>query len=353
MNFKLTQENFIKQTLVGSESYIRNSTINLYNNYDFRRAFDDESLFNATTNFLSEKLNIINKVNEFNQIIVVGPIDRFIKTALKEKDITITNFADNYVFSGDEKVLEKKIINSVNVNSKILLFIDFFTTGNTFKILKKKLDELNIDISSYMSLATDERFVDVEFDNDLKDINFELKYQLSKMPNLVYDLTSRKFEELICDIFKDMGYLTEITRVTRDGGKDIIAYMEKGDCKEITFIECKKYHQDYKVGVKVIRELYGVQSLEQVDYSIVVTTSSFTSDAKNFASMTEGKMKLYDFTELSKWFKNYQYPKFFNKPIRSIHLKDEIFNFYSLFHLPFVKMNDCFKNDKMSVQKLF
>lgn len=353
MNFKLTQENFIRKTFIGHEVYIPNRKNNLLNYFDYSRVFEDENLFFATTNYLSEKLNIIQEVHGFDKIITFGPIHRFIKSYLKDKNITITHFDDSRVFSDDKEALEMNIIMNHDTSNKILLFIDTFVTGNVYKIIKRTLENININISAGISLASDERFVDDEFDKDLKDINFELKYHLSNKPTLVYDLTSRKFEELVGDIFKDMGYLTEITRATRDGGKDIIAYIEKGNSTEITYIECKQYQQDNKVGVKVIRELYGVQNLEQVDYSIIVTSSSFTSDAKRFASMTEGKMKLCDFSELSNWFKNYQYPKFFNKPIRNIQSNAQYFTVYSLFHLPFQNMNYCFQNDKMNIQKLF
>ncbi|WP_034862932.1 restriction endonuclease [Ruminiclostridium cellobioparum] len=50
-----------------------------------------------------------------------------------------------------------------------------------------------------------------------------------------------EFERLICLLYNKIGYNTEWTQATRDGGKDIIASKENAYGNEYIYIECKKY----------------------------------------------------------------------------------------------------------------
>lgn len=54
-------------------------------------------------------------------------------------------------------------------------------------------------------------------------------------------LKSYEFEKLICTLFNKIGYKTEWTQATRDGGKDIIAFKENAYGREYIYVECKKY----------------------------------------------------------------------------------------------------------------
>ena len=48
-------------------------------------------------------------------------------------------------------------------------------------------------------------------------------------------------------------------------------------------IECKKYSARHKVDVQLVRSLLGVQSDRKANKAILVTSSLFTRDAKQFA----------------------------------------------------------------------
>jgi len=57
----------------------------------------------------------------------------------------------------------------------------------------------------------------------IKDMDDAVKHFFKKYPERMYDMNPRKFEELIAAIFKDFGFDVELTKATRDGGRDIIA----------------------------------------------------------------------------------------------------------------------------------
>ena len=139
----------------------------------------------------------------------------------------------------------------------------------------------------------------------LTDINSELKRYFSRHPERLYDLSSRKFEELIASILQDLGFDVELTQASRDGGSDIIAYIRNAVCEYLTLVECKKYAANRKVGVGVVREVSGVHHLKRASKSLIVTTSFFSKDANLEARTMEHQLQLKDYTDIKAWLTQY------------------------------------------------
>lgn len=136
-------------------------------------------------------------------------------------------------------------------------------------------------------------------------IDDQVKNYFKKNPEKMYDLLPRKFEELIADILKDMGFDVELTKATRDGGRDIIAHISNSVCSYLTHIECKKYAPDNKIGVGIIREVMGVHQIRQATKSIIVTTSFFSKEAVKEANMVGNHLDLKDFNDIKEWLQKY------------------------------------------------
>lgn len=105
--------------------------------------------------------------------------------------------------------------------------------------------------------------------------------------NAVYKMTPREFEELVAEVFAQQGYSVEITPATRDGGCDIIAIRNINGIPYMILIECKHYSARHKVSVQLVRSLLGVQSDRKANKAILVTSSLFTRDAREFANRQE------------------------------------------------------------------
>lgn len=89
----------------------------------------------------------------------------------------------------------------------------------------------------------------------------------------------REFEELVGEAYRRQGYtVTETGGGGADGGVDLI--LKKNG--ENLLVQCKHWKMD-KVGVKVVRELYGVVAAESASGGIVISSGSFTQEAKDFA----------------------------------------------------------------------
>ncbi|WP_165499837.1 restriction endonuclease [Pedobacter frigidisoli] len=144
-----------------------------------------------------------------------------------------------------------------------------------------------------------------ELQISLNEVNDELIAYLVQHPEFIRSLNPRKFEELIAEIFRNKGYEVTLTPQTRDGGKDIIAVYNSPFGHQMFIVECKKYKEDHKVGVELVRGLYGVKSAERYTQAILVTTSSFTEDAKKFVKPLEYELALKDFEDIKKWCMDY------------------------------------------------
>lgn len=139
----------------------------------------------------------------------------------------------------------------------------------------------------------------------VNNIDDEIKKYLKKNPTKLYDLSPRKFEELIASIMIDLGFDVELTKATRDGGRDLIASIKNSVTTFLAFVECKRYAPDNKVGIGIIRSVNGVRDVDRPSKSIIVTTSSFTKDAKEFATKFENQIDLKDYHNIVEWLQKY------------------------------------------------
>jgi len=129
---------------------------------------------------------------------------------------------------------------------------------------------------------------------------------IQKNPELIFGITPRQFEELIAEIFLDRGFKVELTQATRDGGRDIIAIYETMAIRTKYLIECKRYAPENKVTVAMVRNLYAVRMDEVANKAILATTSSYTKDAREFASRHIWDLDLKAYDDIIKWVQAYK-----------------------------------------------
>ena len=90
----------------------------------------------------------------------------------------------------------------------------------------------------------------------------------------------REFEMLVGEAFRLDGYrVVETGGAGADGGVDL--ELHKGG--ETFLVQCKQWRA-YKVGVEVVRELYGAMAASGAAGGFVVTSGRFTNEARAFAS---------------------------------------------------------------------
>jgi hypothetical protein len=141
---------------------------------------------------------------------------------------------------------------------------------------------------------------------DLNTINDELIAYLAKHPEYLRKLDPRKFEELIADILHNQGYDVTLTPKSKDGGKDIVAIHKDIFGHQMFIVECKRYNENNKVGVELVRGLYGVHQAGNYNQSILATTSTFTKGAIDFAKPLNFQLSLKDYNSVIEWCKAYK-----------------------------------------------
>lgn len=131
-----------------------------------------------------------------------------------------------------------------------------------------------------------------------------LIHELSRNRELLHQISPRDFEEVIARIFAEHGFSVELTKRTRDGGRDLIAIRSDLEITSKYIVECKHYAPNNPVGVGLVRALYGTQRQEGANKSVLATTSRFTPDARTFASATHTtlwQMTLKDVRDVYAW----------------------------------------------------
>lgn len=129
---------------------------------------------------------------------------------------------------------------------------------------------------------------------------------LKKSPMDIYQVSSRQFEEIVAYLLSGMGWEVELTKETRDGGRDILAYMQTDLDKFLCLVEAKRYNIKRPVGVELIRTLYGTFCHYQANKAMMVTTSRFSKDAREFQKQHELQLSLREYTDVIGWIQKHK-----------------------------------------------
>lgn len=140
---------------------------------------------------------------------------------------------------------------------------------------------------------------------DVSSANEELLRLLKRELDLAWKLPPKRFEEIVAEILDKQGYLVDLTPASGDGGLDIYAARQDGLGKFLYLVECKRYVPPNKVGVEVVRSLYGVIQTQKATAGAIVSTSFFTAGAQEFQRRVQHQMHLHDYLVLQKWIEDF------------------------------------------------
>jgi hypothetical protein len=115
-------------------------------------------------------------------------------------------------------------------------------------------------------------------------------------------LNPRQFEQLVAELWQRFGFDVELTKQTRDGGYDVIAVGRSVASLQF-LIECKRFDPNNKVGVSIVRQLYGVKTDERATKGILATTSYLTAEAEEFIDDHYWELEARDHQGIIDWVK--------------------------------------------------
>lgn len=93
-------------------------------------------------------------------------------------------------------------------------------------------------------------------------------------------MDANQFEIAVAETLKENGYNTNKTKATSDRGVDVIAIKDG----EKFAVQCKFYSSNNKVSSPEVQQVSGLLSNPQFDHAVIITTSSFTDEARQIAA---------------------------------------------------------------------
>lgn len=255
--------------------------------------------------YLSE--DILKQINETNKIIkalgnafyqqLSSVTDIYIKSAsqLNVKPVSVP-IPEIQAISTTQKVSEllSQINRNINPDKYLKFITNFQNYINNYKLLYYSDDnlvgeeinenaEINTKIITEIFKPDDEKNLTEESPIIiLSPVNENVLKYLSENPQKFYHLSGTEFEIVMAEIYNRLGYKVELTKKTRDGGKDLIVRKPEILGDFIYYVECKKHAPTRPVGTGIIKNLVGTINADKVNGGILATTSYFSKDAKKF-----------------------------------------------------------------------
>jgi restriction system protein len=122
---------------------------------------------------------------------------------------------------------------------------------------------------------------------------------------LLYQMDATRFERLVLDLLTAMGYGTgtfgarSLTPGSGDGGIDGIIH-EDALGLDAVYVQAKRYQPETRVGRPAIQQFVGSLTGEGATKGVFVTTSSFSSEAKEYLRRVSHRIVLIDGPELAR-----------------------------------------------------
>jgi hypothetical protein len=173
------------------------------------------------------------------------------------------------------KLLYKRKISYIGT----LIFLAIFTTKTIYKIFKW-ITIKTIEITKWF----------------IRYIRFIKKgYSYSDIYKLIMNMSGREFEIFMAELFKIIGYKVKLTQETKDGGKDLILYSDKG----CTYVELKRWDTKNEIGRVLLQKLVGSAVADNVNNMIFITTSGYNKNAYEYAKKLNN-LELWDIIDIMK-----------------------------------------------------
>lgn len=112
-------------------------------------------------------------------------------------------------------------------------------------------------------------------------------YNTAELEKTLKGMTAKQFSVFVSNLFKELGYSTQLTTKDCNEGKDVVI---KGNGKLI-YIDCKHWKHTENVGKRALQRLVAntIQHYGGIKRAIIVTTGEYNKD-------------VYEYVECMKWY---------------------------------------------------
>lgn len=250
--------------------------------------FDDAD--QATPDELLDALERLRTVRPLSRVIVCG-------RQRIEQPWPTTAFGESYVGElGALWTIAREHLTSEEFNRLLTVA---HSSPDVVRPLVQMLDREPLDaVLARLDPQRYELASDRQLDVRVRAVSDDLVLALAARPDLMYELHPRKFEELMAELYLRRGFEVELTPATRDGGVDLYVVSPGPGRRLLTVVDVKRYAAHRKVGVGIVRQLYGVVEEKRANAGIIATTSFFSKEAQDFREKVPFRVDLQDYLAL-------------------------------------------------------
>lgn len=146
--------------------------------------------------------------------------------------------------------------------------------------------------------ASDTALVEAEL--RIAQVGSSLSELVARDPERIYRLDPEQFEVLVADLYSRNGFEVEMTPRSGDEGVDLYAVKFLPFGRLLTVVDCKRYTPPHRVGVGVVRTLFGTVNDHDASMGVLVTSSFFTRGAHELQRKHRHRLGLQDFNALAR-----------------------------------------------------
>lgn len=261
---------------------------------DFIKCYSDKQFL-----LIGQRGDILKKYNP-STYIHLNPLsqsqsDKFLKTIFKNN------------FTSEELLNLSQLANGQPLLLRLIshyLSEDNYNVDNVIKLINENF-QYYTQLKGNRKILFENTPEFYQLQNDIKVVNGNILEKIKLNPNDIFNLTSRQFEEMIAELMIKRGYSVDLTKSTKDGGKDLIIASHDDIGNFIYYVECKKYSPDRHIGVNLVRELVGTINADRVTAGIMITSSYYSPDAIHFSEKFRHQISLIDYIKLKEWINIY------------------------------------------------
>jgi hypothetical protein len=137
-------------------------------------------------------------------------------------------------------------------------------------------------------------------------IGDELISYFVQHPEKLREIDPDDFEKLMAAVFRNQGFDVTKTPRSKDGGFDLVLVQHSSIGAAMTLVDCKRYAATKKVGVEIVRGLYGVVEERKATKGMIVTTSFFTKGAVDFRDSLQYRLAFADFDDVKNFLEQWK-----------------------------------------------
>lgn len=127
---------------------------------------------------------------------------------------------------------------------------------------------------------------------------YDVPEEQATLQEALIQLKPYQFEQHVMSFFQNAGLTAWVTKQSNDAGVDGFARHPEG----LIVVQCKRNAPDNKVSRPTVQQFKGVIEENEAHRGYIVTTSTFTSEARDSAALN-GKLVLVDMPLLADWHK--------------------------------------------------